>query len=94
MVRVALALANMASDKVDDHVARLLRKDDVGKVASKAKLAVAMEHEQALQTGFDIAMTLGGLSTNCSSPCAKCLSGLACCSQLRRSRAESDEARP
>ena len=61
MVRVALALANMTSDKVEDHVARLLRKEDVGKVASKPKLAVAMEHEQALQTGFDIAMTLGGV---------------------------------
>ena len=60
MVRVALALANMTSDKVEDHVARLLRKADVGKVASKPQLAVAMEHEQALQTGFDIAMTLGG----------------------------------
>ena len=45
MGRVALALANMTSDKVEGHVARLLRKEDVGEVASKAKLAVAMEHE-------------------------------------------------
>ena len=61
MVRVALDLANMTSDKVEDHVARLLRKEDVGNIASKAKLAVAMEHEKALHTGFGIAMTLGGV---------------------------------
>jgi hypothetical protein len=60
LIRVALGLANMTGDKVEDTVARLLNKADVSKVASKPKLAAVLEAETALQNAFDIAAPLGG----------------------------------
>ena len=57
MVRVALVLANLTSDKIEDNVAKLLTKGDILKV-SKAK--DLNKWEQVLQDAMVIAESVGG----------------------------------
>jgi len=59
LVRVALALANMTSDKIEDGVARLLGKTDILKVANKTDEAV--EAEEILKDSLEIADAFGGI---------------------------------
>ena len=59
--RVALCLANLTSDKVEDGVARLLGKGDVTRLATKSKLAELTTAEELLQHALDIGNTLGGI---------------------------------
>jgi len=61
LVRVALALANMTSDKVEDNVARLLNRGDINKVAGKAKAVNTYEAEGILKDCMDMAEAVGGI---------------------------------
>ena len=61
LIRVALAIANLTGDKVEDGVARLLSKNDVAKVASKPKTAEACTAERILGEAMDIAKEVGGI---------------------------------
>eukprot|EP00959_Pyramimonas_sp_CCMP1952_P247088 5164574-Pyramimonas_sp.AAC.1 len=61
LIRVALAIANLTGDKVEDGVARLLVKNDVTKVASKPKTAEANTAESILSEAMDIARGLDGI---------------------------------
>lgn len=58
LLRVALALANLSSDKKVDGVARLVTPADVGKVSGKGSLALAMQCEMTLKDALDIADAL------------------------------------
>ncbi|CAK0801107.1 unnamed protein product [Prorocentrum cordatum] len=61
LIRVALAIANLTGDKVEDGVARLLVKNDVTKVASTPKMAEANTAESILGEAMDIARGLDGI---------------------------------
>ena len=61
LIRVALALANMTGEKIEDGVARYLLKTDVSKLTAKTKLNAIEEAEGALQNAYDIAIGLGGV---------------------------------
>ena len=54
LVRVAFALTNLTSDKVEDGISRLLVKTDLTRLATKAAAAEAWELEQILQDSIDI----------------------------------------
>ena len=54
LLRVAFALTNLTSDKVEDGISRLLVKTDFTRLATKAAAAEADETEQILQDGLDI----------------------------------------
>ena len=56
-----MALANMTSDKIEDNVARLLNKADIGKVAAKAKADEASEAEEILKDCMDMAEAVAGI---------------------------------
>ena len=60
LVRLALAIANLTSDKIEDNVARLLSTADISKVASKALAAQALQAEKLLGEVLEIATALGG----------------------------------
>ncbi len=60
LIRIALALANLTTDKIEDNVARLLSKADVKTVAGKPKQSAVMEAERALNAALEIATPLGG----------------------------------
>eukprot|EP00959_Pyramimonas_sp_CCMP1952_P294290 6155709-Pyramimonas_sp.AAC.1 len=55
LVRVSLAIANLAGDKVENGLARLLVKADVSKVAGKPAQAEALIAERILGEAMDIA---------------------------------------
>ena len=61
LIRIAMALANMTSDKIEDGVAKLLSRADVNKVTVKAKSAEASEAEAVLQDCMEIAAVVGGI---------------------------------
>ena len=61
LIRIALALANMTSDKIKDGVARLLLDTDLAKFKAKAKLPMVEESEDALMDAMAITESLGGM---------------------------------
>ena len=61
LFRIALALTNMTSDKMEDNTARLISKGDVTRVASRPQLPAVVKAEAALQQAIDIATPLGGV---------------------------------
>ena len=48
LLRIALALCNLSTDKIEDGIGKLLTKADVTRLASKAQAHVARECEDAL----------------------------------------------
>ena len=54
LLRVAFALTNLTSDKVEDSICRLLVKADLVRLSTKAAAAEAAEVERVLQDGLDI----------------------------------------
>ena len=61
LLRVALGLANMTGDKLEDGIARLLKKEMVAGFTNKAKIGEAIKADDALQSAMDIAKALGGV---------------------------------
>ncbi|CAK0814057.1 unnamed protein product [Prorocentrum cordatum] len=61
LIRVAVAIANLTGDKVEDGAARLLVENDVAKLASKPRMAEADTAERILDETMGIAEGLGGI---------------------------------
>ncbi|CAK0808824.1 unnamed protein product [Prorocentrum cordatum] len=61
LIRVAVAIANLTGDKVEDGVARLFVKNDVAKLAGKPKMAEAGAAERILDEAMGVAKGLGGI---------------------------------
>ena len=55
LIRVAFALTNLTSDKVEDGISRLLQKQDLVRLSTKGSADEAWRLEQMLQDGLDIA---------------------------------------
>jgi hypothetical protein len=58
LVRAAMMLANMTSDKIEDGIARLLLKSDVKLVAGKNKMTAANESEATLTDAMAISKAI------------------------------------
>ena len=64
LVRVALLLANLTGDKVEDGIARLLSRIDIVRVASKPMFLIVEAAEVALEQAISIASgPMGGIDT-------------------------------
>ena len=63
MVRTALMLSNLTGNKIEDSVARLLSRNDIGKVASRSKIADAAEAEKTLEDAWKLAAAVSSIDT-------------------------------
>jgi hypothetical protein len=54
LLRVALALVNLTSDKQEHGIAKLLVKSDLNKITQKSSAALAWQAEETLQQSFEI----------------------------------------
>ena len=63
LLRVAFALTNLTSDRVEDGVSRLLAKTDFTKFSTKSAAPDVMIYENILQDVFDIVDKLASRET-------------------------------
>jgi hypothetical protein len=61
LVRAALMLTNLTTNKVEDSIARLINKSHVASVASKQNMAAATEAEHVLGEAFELAKTISSV---------------------------------